>query len=311
MRTNFFRATDDANAGGGGAGAGGGTGGQGAGAGSAPGAAAGGAPGAGAGNDFLASIPEDLRNDSAFKDIKDLPSLAKGYVHAQRMIGYDKVAIPGEKATPEELNTFYTKLGRPEKPEAYGIKDPQGVQINAELKTGFLGKAHELGLTTKQAQGLFGWYNEFGGSFAKQAEDQALVSQENAVKELKTEFGAAYNERMAQASQAVDWVVENVKGAKDFKDVLDGSRIGDHPVMVRVFAKIGEMLSEDGQLKGAGQGGAGNGAMTPDEAQARLAEFNASSEKMKAYQDPAHPNHKLVKEERAKLYTYAYPEVAA
>ena len=227
------------------------------------------------------------------------------------MIGYDKVAIPGEKATPEEVNAFYTKLGRPEKPEGYGIKDPDGVQINAELKTGFLSKAHELGLSAKQAQGLFGWYNEFGGNFAKQAEGQALASQEAAVKELKTEFGNAFNERMGLASQAVDWAVENIKGAEQFKEFLDSSRLGDHPVMVRLFAKIGEMLSEDGQLKGGGSGGGNAGAMTPDEAKARLTEFNANVDKMKAYQDSSHPNHKLVKEERARLYGFAYPEPAA
>lgn len=311
MRTNYFRAADDAGAGGGGAGAGGGSGAQGAGAGGAAGGANGGAAGGDPASDFLKSIPEDLRADSAFKDIKDVASLAKSYVHAQRMIGYDKVAIPGEKATPEEVAAFYTKLGRPEKPEGYGIKDPEGVKINAELKTGFLAKAHELGLSTKQAQGLFGWYNEFGGNFAKQAEGQALASQENALKELKSDFGAAFNERMGLASQAVDWAMANIKGAENFKEFLDSSRLGDHPVMVRLFAKVGEMLSEDGQLKGAGTTGGSNGAMTPGEAQARLAEFNASPEKMKAYQDSSHPNHKLVKEERARLYSFAYPEVAA
>lgn len=251
-----------------------------------------------------------MRNDSAFKDIKSFDGLAKSYVHAQRMVGYDKVAIPGEKATPEEMGAFYNKLGRPEKPEGYGIKDPDGVQINADLKTGFLAKAHELGLSTKQAQGLFGWYNQFGGDFAKQAETQALASQEAAVKELKSEFGNAFNERMGLATNAVDWVTENVKGAEKFKDFLDASRLGDNPVMVRVFAKIGEMLSEDGQLKGTGTGSAIS-AMTPDEAKARLSEFNSSPEKMKAYQDSSHPNHKLVKEERARLYGFAYPEPQA
>lgn len=310
-RTRFLYAPADEGAGGAGAGAGGGAGGQGAGAGGAAGSAAGGAAGGDPFVSLFQGLPEELRNDSAFKDIKDFQGLAKGYVHAQRMIGYDKVAIPGEKATPEELSAFYSKLGRPEKPEAYGIKDPEGVQVNAELKTGFLQKAHELGLSTKQAQGLFGWYNEFGGNFAKQAEAQALASQENAVKELKTEFGNAYNERIGLATQAVDWAVENIKGAEQFKEFLDSSRLGDHPVMVRLFAKIGEMLSEDGQLKGGGSGGNANASMTPDEAKVRLAEFNASVDKMKAYQDSSHPNHKLVKEERARLYSFAYPEPAA
>ena len=62
-----------------------------------------------ASEDWRSSIPEDLQNDPSLADIQDVAGLANGYVHAQHMIGADKVAIPSRDATPEELDNFYNK----------------------------------------------------------------------------------------------------------------------------------------------------------------------------------------------------------
>ena len=48
--------------------------------------------------DFLDSIPEDLRTESSFADINNVQDLARSYHNAQKMVGADKVAIPGPNA---------------------------------------------------------------------------------------------------------------------------------------------------------------------------------------------------------------------
>jgi hypothetical protein len=272
------------------------------------GAGGGGAGGGGAGDggagatDFLATLPEDIRGDTSLKDIRDLAGLAKGYVNAQRMVGYDKVAIPGEKATPDEFNAFYTKLGRPEKPEGYKLPEVKAdnvFQPPKELVTGFTAKAHELGISQKQAEGLFSWYLGQGNSSIEKLNTDLATTRDAGVAELKKEFGAAFDTKVNIARDAVRSL-----GDEAFVQFLDTSRLGDHPSMIRVFAKIGEMLKEEGTLKGTGTGS----AMSPDEAKARIAEFNSNPDKMKAYTDKSHPNFKAVSEERARLYAYAYPE---
>ena len=74
-----------------------------------------------ASEDWRSAIPEDLQNDPSLANIQDVASLAKGYVHAQHMVGADKVAIPTRETTPEELDAFYNKLGRPESVDGYEV----------------------------------------------------------------------------------------------------------------------------------------------------------------------------------------------
>ena len=68
-------------------------------------------------SDWRSGLPEDVAGDPSLADIKDVSSLAKSYVHAQRMVGRDKVSIPQEGAGEDEWNSFYDRLGRPEKYE--------------------------------------------------------------------------------------------------------------------------------------------------------------------------------------------------
>ena len=42
-------------------------------------------------SDWLDSIDEALKTEPSLSDIKDVNSLAKSYVHAQKMIGADKI----------------------------------------------------------------------------------------------------------------------------------------------------------------------------------------------------------------------------
>ena len=65
-------------------------------------------------SDWLDSIEESLKTEPSLSDIKDVNSLAKSYVHAQKMIGADKIVMPNDKSTDDEWNDFYEKLGRPE-----------------------------------------------------------------------------------------------------------------------------------------------------------------------------------------------------
>ena len=72
-------------------------------------------------DDWRSAIPEDIREHKSLSTIKDVGGLAKGFVHAQSMIGADKIAIPGKFATEDDWNPVWDKLGRPESAEAYEL----------------------------------------------------------------------------------------------------------------------------------------------------------------------------------------------
>ena len=77
---------------------------------------------------FLDSLPEDLRGEPSLKNFTDAGSLAKSFVHAQRMIGAEKLPLPGKSATEDEWNTIYSKLGRPDSAADYQVEGVQNLE---------------------------------------------------------------------------------------------------------------------------------------------------------------------------------------
>jgi hypothetical protein len=128
--------------------------------------------------------------------------LLKSYQGAEKLIGVapDRVVrLPGDTSTKEDLDAFYTKLGRPADPNGYEIKVPDGADDS--FAKAAAGKFHELGLSTKQAQELSKWYEGQGASMTEaqqQARAAANVEQQNA---LRQEWGAAYDSKLTQARE--------------------------------------------------------------------------------------------------------------
>ena len=73
---------------------------------------------------WLDSIPEEFRDKPSFTKYKSLEDFSKGYDNVTKMVG-NSVRIPTEESTEEELNEFYTKLGRPDSHEKYSYERPE------------------------------------------------------------------------------------------------------------------------------------------------------------------------------------------
>ena len=48
------------------------------------------------------TLGDEFKGNPIFANFQDVNGLAKSYMHAQRMISADKIAIPGKHATDEE-----------------------------------------------------------------------------------------------------------------------------------------------------------------------------------------------------------------
>ena len=108
--------------------------------------------------DWKASLPEDLRTDPSLTDIKDVGNLAKSYINGQKLIGKNRIALPDEKATDEEMSAFYSQVGRPEKSDGYQFGDrpelPEGMEYDEGFETQFKDMAYQSGLSAKQAKAI-------------------------------------------------------------------------------------------------------------------------------------------------------------
>lgn len=71
---------------------------------------------------FLERLPEKYRNEAAFKDIKDESGLADSYLNAQRLVGLDKArlaVLPKDDKDAKGWDDFYKAQGRPDAPDKY------------------------------------------------------------------------------------------------------------------------------------------------------------------------------------------------
>tara|TARA_R100001082_G_C4365710_1_gene161806 strand:+ start:777 stop:1592 length:816 start_codon:yes stop_codon:yes gene_type:complete len=256
-----------------------------------------------ASEDWRSSIPEDLQNDPSLADIQDVGSLAKGYVHAQRMIGSDKVAVPGSQATQEELDTFYNKLGRPETPQGYEAptENMPDLPVNEEMRGKFYEEAHRIGLNKQQAAALLRWEAQSAQDMIESREQDSQIALEKAQDAMRKEFGRAYEEKVNMAQNAA---LEF--GGEELVNLLDSTGLGNEPAVIKAFANIGKAIANDEIIGGGGRQGF---MMSPGEAKAQIGNLKRDPNFMQAYQDTTNAGHTEAVKEMGRLFELAHPNV--
>ena len=259
--------------------------------------------------DWKAGLSEELQRDPSISHIPDVATMAQSYVNAQRMIGADKVAIPGKHGTDEEWNQVYDKLGRPEAPDGYELEMnnvPEGLAANPELVGWFQQTAHKVGLSPQQAQTLADEYNTMAG-VAEQSPDEAVAEAEareqEGVRELQKEYGKAFDNKIGLAK-----AVLQEHGGGDLLELKlsDGRPLGSHPDLVRTFVNIGDMmkakLGEDSIRSPKS-----DGSITPGDAQKELAKIETPDG---PYWDRNHPGHEAAVSEALRLREFVHGDDA-
>ena len=189
------------------------------------------------------SISEEFRNDPNIEKFTEIDALAKSYINATRMIGQDKVAVPNKNSTEDQWNEVYSKLGRPESADKYALNiESEVVTMDEGAIKSFAEQSHKLGLNNKQAQGILEFYKNNMESSAKQATIDTETAQAQAETELRAEWGKEFDSNVSKASALAK---ANMNPEILDMKMQDGTRIGDHPEIIKGFAKIASMLSED------------------------------------------------------------------
>ena len=230
--------------------------------------------------DWKAGLSDDLRADKSLENIKDISSLAKSYIHAQRLVGADKIPVPNKFATEKDWDAVYEKLGRPKTADEYKYNLSEDQKVDTEALKNFSSQAHKLGLLPTQAQGMVNYYNEMVGKQLADAENISTSQREKAMTELKTEWGQAYDQKLQKANTVVSSVFP--KGIMSM-NLEDGTKFGDHPEVIKAFAALGEKMGEDDIIKSDGPV-----YMTPKEIEKQIGELQQPGS---AYWDKNHPNH--------------------
>ena len=247
-------------------------------------------------------LPDDLRDHQSLQNISDVGTLAKTMIHAQSMVGAEKIPIPGKWATDEDWDQVYGKLGRPDDATGYEL-DFGEAEINEDFVNGFSDVAHKAGLSDRQAQALAGWYMEqmpeaIDPEVAGQNVEAAKLEAEA---DLRKEYGNAFDDRIQLGDNLISEF--GVEGLMDLR-LDDGTPLVNNPAFIKTVVNaahyIQESVSEDKLI-----GDKGSNAITPAEADQKLLELMREDG---PYWDQRHPQHDSFVKQVLEVHEQKHPE---
>lgn len=223
-------------------------------------------------------LPDEIKAEPSLATFKDLPSLAKSFVLTKRMVGKDKIAVPGETSTEQEWNAVYDALGRPKTPDDYAFKKPDELPeeywdqpILKEAQALF----HKIGLTDKQAQAVMAFNNGNVLAGIKNMAAQQEAEMKQLTDTLHAEWGRAYEQKLHYGNMAL----ERATGGNAELKARVSERFGNDPDFIRIMGNLGGMFAEHGV--------AGASVPTPNDLQTKINTLMQGP----AYMNVAHPEH--------------------
>lgn len=241
--------------------------------------------------DWLKGVDPEIAKDPSLKVFTNPQDLIKSYVHAQKMMGREKVILPTKNSTDTEWKQFYHKMGLPAELDAYQLNKGEKYVVNDDVLSEFKKLAHESNLLPAQAQKVMDWFNEKAYSNMEAGNTQKEQQITQGWEELGKEWGQGFDKNMSAAKAVIQEFAD-----QSFIDYLNQTGLGDDPKLARFLANIGSNLREDSFQEGT----AAHLGMTPAEAKSEYARIIADPNS--AYRNEMHPDHKAEVERVNKLF---------
>lgn len=231
----------------------------------------------------------------------------KSYREVEKLVGRDPntLLVLPRADDPAGLRAALGKLGLPEKPDAYELDLPKGVDVKTDPFAQWSKKAfHEVGLLPGQAKQLSGAYNKFLGELTAKADADYQTRVTADKQALLKEWGAGH-ERMMNVAKAA----ANALGfTGDVFDAIE-SQVG-YAATMKLFAGIGQKMSEDSFPTGEGKKNFDGALQTPAEAKAAWEQSKLDPNFMKALADKSHPGHAEAQRKQTAWFNIMFPQGA-
>lgn len=245
-----------------------------------------------------------------FEGAKSVDDIVRVAVEQNAKVGVGNLQMPGEDATTEELDAFYSQLGRPKEASEYSFgtkgKDENGNELPGDfedaLVEGFKGAFHRAGLNNKQADTLYNEMAELQKAHNQAIEAEVGKMHEGTEKMLKQRYGAALPQKMQKMQEAVRAIAG--PDAPEIEKMLEDQRFGSNPVIMSFLIRLGERVGEP-SLRG-GNSASNPNNMTPAQAQEEANKIIGDNKS--PYWDATHPQHTAIREKVQALFRAANPE---
>ena len=254
---------------------------------------------------WMADLPGPNAEFAYAKGWESPLDLVRQFRDLEAMVGPDQVRMPGADATPEEINAFWSRMGRPETPDGYNIAPGDSASgYDSMLADWFRDAAHAVHMPADMAESLHDRFREQAAEASAGYWQQAEQERQESEAVLRHEWGRSFDARIEDAQRAVNWL-----GGDTLKQVFNETGLGDHPALIRAFADMGRLLA------GGGGNTAPNAPATAapsptggaTQAQREILRLRSDDKFMAAYGDRTHPSHDIAQEQMDELYSVAYP----
>ncbi|HWT40388.1 MAG TPA: hypothetical protein VN081_03940 [Dongiaceae bacterium] len=199
-------------------------------------------------------IPAKFAQDADFQNFTSLDDVLGEFKTLKQLRANQDangfINLIGEKSTPEEVNAFFEKLGKPKSAAEYGFKAPdnlpEGLDFSDERAAKFAELVHKHNLTTTQAQGLFNDLHSeiLVPEFNSLAEMQTAQLESNFT-ELEKVWGQQgspeFNKAHKNALKAFNYVADS-KLAGAFKA---DPALASNPLVLQVLSRLGSKMGND------------------------------------------------------------------
>lgn len=170
-----------------------------------------------------------------------------------RKMADSRIKLPGEDADEAELAKFRKAIGVPEDDDGYAVSVPEEMELT-EADEAFIAAlrpvARDNNIPAPFFDAAVSKVLEFSRQAATEQAAQIAKARDEAKSALEKEWGGEYQANVNIANNAL-----RVVGGEDFIEYANttktetGELLANSPQMVKLFAKLGRQISEDGMIE--------------------------------------------------------------
>ncbi|GAA5497561.1 hypothetical protein Rhal01_03757 [Rubritalea halochordaticola] len=237
------------------------------------------------------SLADYRKTLSKFKTPEDL---ARSYANLERM---RRVPELGEEADQKAVETFRRANDIPLEAGGYELQLPEDLPAGVEMPEGALEHyqqlAHGINATPAQAQAILDKHLEYLSSQTQEAEGSLTKARQQAVGELRREWGHEFDTKLQNAQKVYD-VFSSIAGVN-----LERADFTENVEFVKLMAAVSSKLSE-GSFHQASQGIPGS-QFTGGKQEAQNIMSSPTHPDHAAFWDSSHPQHQSIQRKVAQL----------
>jgi len=151
---------------------------------------------------WMADLPGPNAEFAYAKGWESPLDLVRQFRDLEAMVGPDQVRMPGADATPEEINAFWSRMGRPETPDGYNIAPGDSASgYDSMLADWFRDAAHAVHMPADMAESLHDRFREQAAEASAGYWQQAEQERQESEAVLRHEWGRGFDARIEDAQR--------------------------------------------------------------------------------------------------------------